>query len=113
MYNIRSVKTTSNIFLYFIFLEQSYVACGWGISKIGYAMICFGIANTLAAIVAGGLTKWVGRLPLLLATMALHAGLLVWMGLWVAVDSDYVTYCTMAALWGLADGVWLVLVNCE
>lgn len=76
-------------------------------------MICFGIANTLAALLAGGLTKWVGRLPLLLCTMALHGSLLLWMGVWVAVDSDAVTYCAMAALWGLADGIWLVLVNCE
>lgn len=75
-------------------------------------MICFGIANAVAAIVAGGLTKCLGRMPLLAGTLTAHAALLVWMRVWTAVENDYATYFTMAALWGLVDGVWLVLINC-
>lgn len=89
------------------------MACGWGISRIGYVMICFGVANAIAAAFAGGLAKYTGRFPIMVATMVLHGALLMWMRLWQAVDSDYLTYCSMAALWGLADGIWLVQVNCK
>lgn len=92
---------------------QSFVACGWGISRIGYVMICFGVANAIAAILAGGLCKCVGRMRLMAGTLVVHAALLVWMRVWIAVDNDYLTYMSMAALWGLVDGVWLVLVNCK
>lgn len=76
-------------------------------------MICFGIANAIAAGFAGGLAKTLGRFPMMLGTLCVHVALLIWMRLWLAVDSDYVAYCTMAAIWGLVDGVWLVQVNCK
>lgn len=89
----------------------SFVACGWGISKIGFAMICFGIANAIAAALAGGLSKITGRIPVMIGVMILHLSVILWMRLWTAVENDYFTYCIMAALWGLADGIWLVQVN--
>lgn len=91
----------------------SFVACGWGISKIGYAMICFGISNAIGSALAGLLTKLTGRLPVMIGTMILHSALIIWMKNWYAVENDYVTYCIMAGVWGLADGIWLVQVNGE
>lgn len=89
----------------------SFVACGWGISRIGFAMICFGIANAIAAGIAGALAKLVGRISIMISVFILHGGLLIWMHEWIPVEGDYITYCTMAALWGVADGLWLVNVN--
>lgn len=74
-------------------------------------MICFGVANAIAAGLAGALAKLLGRIPITIAVFVLHASLLVWMHEWIAVANDYMTYCIMAALWGIADGVWLVNVN--
>lgn len=90
---------------------QSFVACGWGIPKIGYAMICFGVANAVAAALAGILTKLTGRFPVMIGVMVVHAILLFYMRVWQAVENDVLTYCCFAALWGLCDGVWLVQVN--
>ncbi|XP_055917766.1 UNC93-like protein isoform X2 [Eupeodes corollae] len=89
----------------------SFVACGWGISRIGFAMICFGIANAIAAGVAGALAKLAGRLSIMLTVFVIHVSLLIWMHQWKAVEGDYVTYCAMAAVWGICDGIWLVNVN--
>ena len=74
-------------------------------------MICFGIANAIAAALAGGLTKLTGRFPVLVGVTILHTSLILWMRAWTPIENDYITYCTMAALWGLADGIWLVQVN--
>lgn len=76
-------------------------------------MICFGIANAISAAFAGILAKYVKRLPIMIGTMLLHGILILWMSLWVAVDKDYITYCLMATIWGFADGLWLVQINCK
>lgn len=74
-------------------------------------MICFGVANALAAGIASALAKLVGREPVMLGVMVLHSCIFIFMREWVAVANDYLIYCTIAALWGLADGIWLVQVN--
>lgn len=75
-------------------------------------MIVFGIANAIAAVIASSLTKCLGRIPLMAGTLIVHGGLLIWMRVWIAVGNDYGTYFAMAGIWGLVDGIWLVLVNC-
>lgn len=95
------------------FFLQAFVACGWGISRIGYVMIGFGAANAIAALLATAISKVVGRTPILFATLILHGSLLIWMHEWTAVANDFVAYFTMAFIWGLADGIWLVIINCK
>lgn len=90
---------------------RSFVACGWGISKIGFAMICFGVANAIAAGIAGALVEKLGRITLFVACALLNASLFVYMFLYEAREGDYVMYCAFAAIWGICDGVWLVVVN--
>lgn len=74
-------------------------------------MICFGVSNAIAAAVAGAIAKITGRIPIMIAMTILHCSLLIWMRLWIAVENDFLTYCSMAAIWGLVDGIWLVQIN--
>ncbi|XP_034654989.1 UNC93-like protein [Drosophila subobscura] len=90
---------------------RSFVACGWGISKIGFAMICFGIANAIAAGIAGALVERIGRITLAGLCAVLNLCLLAYMYTWEAREGDYIRYCAFAAVWGICDGVWLVVVN--
>ncbi|XP_018792026.1 PREDICTED: UNC93-like protein [Bactrocera latifrons] len=90
---------------------RSFVACGWGISKIGFAMICFGVANAIAAGIAGALVEKLGRITLFIACALLNASLFTYMFFYEAREGDYVMYCAFAAIWGICDGVWLVVVN--
>lgn len=87
------------------------MACGWGISRIGFAMISYGVFNALASGIAGALAKVTGRVPIMVAVYLLHGSLLVYMHEWTAVANDYLAYCLMAGLWGVCDGIWLVNVN--
>ncbi|XP_011205969.2 UNC93-like protein [Bactrocera dorsalis] len=90
---------------------RSFVACGWGISKIGFAMICFGVANAIAAGIAGALVEKLGRITLFVGCALLNASLFIYMFFYEAREGDYVMYCAFAAIWGICDGVWLVVVN--
>ncbi|XP_052873170.1 UNC93-like protein [Anopheles cruzii] len=91
---------------------KSFVACGLGISYIGYAMICFGLANAVAAAVTPYITKQLGRRALIFLTAIFHAGLVTFMLLW-RPTGEYYKYSIMvvASCWGLADGVWLIQIN--
>lgn len=101
-----------NIFETFIYL-QAFVACGWGISRVGYVMIAFGIANAVAAGLSGAVSKIIGRNKILLFALIVHGALLLWMRQWTAVANDVFAYSSMAAIWGLVDGIWLVIINCK
>ncbi|XP_017126313.1 UNC93-like protein isoform X1 [Drosophila elegans] len=90
---------------------RSFVACGWGISRIGFAMICFGVANAVAAGIAGALVERIGRVTLAGLCAVLNLCLLTYMYTWEAREGDYLSYCAFAAIWGICDGVWLVVVN--
>lgn len=45
------------------------MGCAYGISNIGYVMICFGVFNALAAPAAGSLVKITGRYPVMLVAL--------------------------------------------
>lgn len=92
---------------------QAFVGCGWGISNIGFVMICFGVCNAIASIFTGGITKITGRSPVVAFALALHVALLVTLLVWHPSTHNKITYFVMAGLWGIVDAVWLVQINCK
>ncbi|KAH9627920.1 hypothetical protein HF086_015364 [Spodoptera exigua] len=80
-------------------LLAAFIGCAYGISNIGYVMICFGVFNALAAPVAGALVK---LLNLCLLTSLLY---------WRPEPEQWLVFYALAAIWGTADAVWLVQVN--
>lgn len=58
------------------------MGCAYGISNIGYVMICFGVFNALAAPIAGALVKLTGRYPVMCtALVSLNVSLIKAFGL--------------------------------
>lgn len=91
-------------------LTSAFIACGWGISNIGYAMVCFGIANALGSALAGFLTKIIGRFTVVAVNASLHLALLIWLIRWQPVH-DGLSYCLISSIWGAVNGIWLVQIN--
>ncbi|XP_015605265.1 UNC93-like protein [Cephus cinctus] len=89
----------------------SYVSCAWGISNIGYALICYGVTNAIAAIATGAVVKHTGRIPLMIFAFVLHMGLLVALLYWRPTPEQAVIYFLVSGLWGVCDAIWLVQVN--
>uniref|UniRef100_A0A915DDD1 Uncharacterized protein n=1 Tax=Ditylenchus dipsaci TaxID=166011 RepID=A0A915DDD1_9BILA len=46
------------------FYTKAYVACGLGVSQIGYVMTSFGVSDAICSLVFGPLIKLFGRMPL-------------------------------------------------
>ncbi|KAL4716698.1 hypothetical protein ACJJTC_004817 [Scirpophaga incertulas] len=90
---------------------QAFVGCAYGISNIGYVMICFGVLNALAAPVGGGIVKITGRFPVMVTALVLNLGLLSALMTWRPDPEQWLVFYGLAAVWGAADAVWLVQVN--
>ncbi|XP_045447914.1 UNC93-like protein [Melitaea cinxia] len=90
---------------------QAFVGCAYGISNIGFVMICFGVFNALAAPVAGAVVKLTGRYPVMLTALLLNLCLLSSLILWRPDPDQWLLFFVLAAIWGIADAVWLVQVN--
>ncbi|CAG5045208.1 unnamed protein product [Parnassius apollo] len=90
---------------------QAFVGCAYGISNIGFVMICFGIFNALAAPVAGVIVKITGRYPVMVTALILNLCLITSLLLWRPSPDQWLVFFILAAIWGAADAVWLVQVN--
>ncbi|XP_004932254.2 UNC93-like protein [Bombyx mandarina] len=90
---------------------QAYVGCAYGISNIGFVMICFGAWNAIAAPLAGALVKTTGRYPVMVTALVLNLCTLTVLLLWRPNPDQWLVFYGLAAVWGAADAVWLVQVN--
>ncbi|XP_028130120.2 UNC93-like protein isoform X1 [Diabrotica virgifera virgifera] len=90
---------------------SAFVSCGWGISNIGYVMICFGACNGIASICSGSIVKITGRRPLIAFALVLHVALLVTLLYWRPSAHNTWIYFVVSGLWGVCDSLWLVQIN--
>ncbi|XP_066583355.1 UNC93-like protein [Prorops nasuta] len=97
----------------FLFADYnaSFVSCAWGISNIGYVMICFGVANAIAAPTTGSIVKITGRRPVMAFAFCLHMAIIIFLIFWRPTPDQGIIFFTISALWGICDAVWLVQVN--
>ncbi|XP_060069462.1 protein unc-93 homolog A-like [Ylistrum balloti] len=85
---------------------QAYVACELGLSWVGYTMICFGAANTVASPLNGMLTKYVGRPFLFLLGFCVNSGMLVLLRIWTPDKDQLFLFFIIPGVWALADAIW-------
>ncbi|XP_066145378.1 UNC93-like protein isoform X1 [Euwallacea fornicatus] len=90
---------------------SAFVSCGWGISNIGFVMICFGVCNGIAALFIGGIIKITGRSPVICLALSLHVALIVTLLVWKPSSDAKITFFLIAGLWGFCDAIWLVQIN--
>ncbi|KAL0120871.1 hypothetical protein PUN28_008509 [Cardiocondyla obscurior] len=97
----------------FLFADYnaSFVSCAWGISNIGYVMICFGITNAIAALATGAVVKLTGRKPVIIFAFCLHISIFIYMLQWKPTPEQGIIFFLLSGLWGVCDSIWLVQVN--
>ncbi|CAL1686100.1 unnamed protein product [Lasius platythorax] len=97
----------------FLFADYnaSFVSCAWGISNIGYVMICFGITNAIAALATGSIVRLTGRKPVMFFAFCLHLSLFIFMLRWKPTPEQGIIFFLVSGLWGVCDSIWLVQIN--
>jgi Na+/melibiose symporter-like transporter len=74
-------------------------------------MICFGVVNAICSVVFGSAMKFVGRVPIMVLGVVVHAILVVVLLFWRPHPDAPLTFFTISGLWGVGDAVWQTQVN--
>ncbi len=62
---------------------KGYVTCAWGVSNVGYVLICYGLADALCSFSFGAIMKIIKkRWPVFIFGALLNAGLITVLFLW-------------------------------
>nr|CAD7451165.1 unnamed protein product [Timema bartmani] len=91
---------------------MAYVSCSWGIGSVGYVMMSYGVANSVATLLTSRLVKMVGRTAVMYACVVILTATLVTMLCWDlrAGRDHYVLFVLMTST-GLAGGALLLQVS--
>jgi len=90
---------------------QAYVSCALGIHNVGYVMICFGVVNAILSVVFGTAMKYVGRFPIMVLGVLVHAALVVVLLFWRPHPDNPIIFFVISGMWGVGDAVWQTQVN--
>ncbi|KAK3085815.1 hypothetical protein FSP39_009079 [Pinctada imbricata] len=93
-------------------VTKAFVTCPVGIFMVGYCMIVYGVCGGTTSFIGGRLTKYIGRIPLIVAAAISNLGLLAFMVFWRPDSDQIVAFLLLMGAWGLGDGIWLSQVNC-
>lgn len=87
-------------------LLQSYVACGWGISAVGFVTTCYGIVSAVMDISSGFLVKCMTRMPVFLLAAASHFAMFFTL-LFVKPDTgNFTLFFSLSGVYGIGASVW-------
>uniref|UniRef100_A0A0N5AIT1 UNC93-like protein n=1 Tax=Syphacia muris TaxID=451379 RepID=A0A0N5AIT1_9BILA len=93
------------------YYTKAYVACGLGITQIGYVLTAFGIADAICSIFFGPLMKLFGRMPLFVFGAVVNMLTIMTLMIWPLNPGDTELFYVIAGVWGMADGVWNTQLN--
>eukprot|EP00080_Pristionchus_pacificus_P001116 PDM61136.1 unc-93 [Pristionchus pacificus] len=90
---------------------KAFIACGLGISQIGFVMTAFGVSDAVCSLVFGPLIKLFGRMPLFVFGCVINMLMICTVLVWSLNPADTMVFYVIAGVWGMADGVWNTQVN--
>ncbi|XP_040206649.1 protein unc-93 homolog A-like [Rana temporaria] len=90
---------------------KSYVTCILGLKYVGFVIICFGVTNSICAVIFGKVAQYTGRVPLFLLGAAINIGCIIGFLIWKPTTGNFAVFFVMSGLWGIADAVWQTLLS--
>lgn len=89
----------------------AFISCSWGIQHVGFVMICYGVADSVASITSGAAVKKLGRIPIFVLGAVVNFALLFTFLFWRPDPTQSLVYFVIAALWGFSDAIWQTQIN--
>jgi predicted MFS family arabinose efflux permease len=74
-------------------------------------MICFGVVNAILSVVFGTAMKYIGRIPIMVLGVLVHAALVVVLLFWKPHPDNPIIFFVISGMWGVGDAVWQTQVN--
>lgn len=89
----------------------AYITCGWGVEKVGYVLICYGVADSICSIGYHPIIKHIGRIYVFTFAALLNVALIFVFLYWRPNPDEKYYFFIFAALWGVADAAWQCGIN--
>ena len=89
---------------------QTYVAECVGVHVVGYAIMMYGIGNSLGGFISGKILSLGIKTLLVLATLALHLATMIFLIFWER-EPILPVILFVPLLWGLCDGSWITICS--
>ena len=94
------------------FSMQGYITCAWGVSKIGYVLICYGLSDAVFSATFGPIMRFVGGRPPIFAFGAVvNLATIAVLFLWRPNADEVWVFFAIGFLWGMADAIWQTQIN--
>ncbi|XP_037084786.1 UNC93-like protein [Pollicipes pollicipes] len=90
---------------------KAYVSCAWGIHRVGFVMITYGVCDAICSFSFGFVIKRVGRVPIFALGALINYGVIITFIHWKPRPDEPYVFFILAALWGVADAVWQTQIN--
>ncbi|KAJ9588088.1 hypothetical protein L9F63_018539, partial [Diploptera punctata] len=90
---------------------HAFITCSIGIMNVGFVMIAFGFTNAFTTPITSWISKQTGRVPVVIAASLLHASIITTLLFWIPQPNQEHILIIIAALWGIAEGIWMVQIN--
>jgi predicted MFS family arabinose efflux permease len=87
------------------------VDCAWGIEKIGYVLVCYGVVDAISSITFGSVIRRVGRLPVFIFGALVNLAVITAFFLWTPTKDNAIVFFVLAGGWGVGDAIWQTQIN--
>lgn len=88
-----------------------YITCGWGVEKVGYVLICYGVADSICSIGYHPIIKHIGRIYVFTFAALVNVAMIFVFLYWRPNPDESHYFFIIAALWGVADAAWQCGIN--
>lgn len=85
--------------------------CAWGIEKIGYVLICYGVVDAISSLGCAPIVKYTGRITIFILGASVNIATIIVMLTWKPSPEQPIMFFVVAGLWGFADAIWQTQIN--
>ncbi|CAL8144817.1 unnamed protein product [Orchesella dallaii] len=90
---------------------NGYVNCAWGIEKIGWVLIWYGVVDAIGSVSFGPIIKYTGRVPIFTFGALVNIAMIIVMLTWKPNPGNPVMFFVIVGFWGLGDAIWQTQIN--
>ena len=88
-----------------------YVSCAYGVDKVGFVMITFGVTDAICSYGLSMLIRKIGRIPIFCFGAIVNLLVIVVFFEWMPNPDEFYVVFVLAGLWGLSDAIWQTQIN--
>ncbi|CAL1287424.1 unnamed protein product [Larinioides sclopetarius] len=87
-------------------ITQAYIACSWGVHRVSFVTVCFGVCGALMSLLVGPLVKCISQMAVLILAALADVSICIVLFLWDPTPDFKTMYFVVAGVWGMADSIW-------